>query len=93
MPPETAPETTTGGAGASAVPGPPDATTPDSPRPAETQATTGSTEAKAADAARAAPAGDADNSKLEKENAGKPKDEKPKEERGFFGRMLDKIGF
>jgi hypothetical protein len=35
----------------------------------------------------------ADNSKLEQTNAQKPKEEKPKEERGFFGRMLDKLGF
>jgi outer membrane protein assembly factor BamE len=35
----------------------------------------------------------ADKPKEEKQKAGEPKEDKPAEERGFFGRMLDKLGF
>jgi outer membrane protein assembly factor BamE len=80
-----------------------------SPGSVTTEAVTGSAETPpsgvaetaASGAAETSPSGTAetdatgasDNSKLEQANAQKPKEEKPKEERGFFGRMLDKLGF
>ena len=62
------------------------------PEPDANKAGAGPGETSAAGAAGAAPASDAASAKAGKPGEEKPNEEAAKEERGFFGRMLDKLG-